>query len=138
MKGAYPVFIAPSGKDFLVYIPDWDIYTEGHDMNDAIEMARDAIGLKGIDYEDDRKDFPAASTYDAAYQKAKQDTEVFDYTTGIQTMVDIDFAEYRKKHDNRMVRKNCTIPYYLNIMAEEAGLSFSKVLQEALTEKLSI
>ena len=29
MKGVYPVFIAQSGKDYLVYVPDFDIYTEG-------------------------------------------------------------------------------------------------------------
>lgn len=48
------------------------------------------------------------STYEAAIQKAKEDTEIFDYTQGILTMVDVDFAEYRRKHDNRMVKKNCT------------------------------
>lgn len=108
MKSVYPVFIAQCDKDFLVFVPDWDIYTEGKSMLDAIEMARDAIGLKGIDYEDDGKEIPEASTYEAVIQKAKEDTEIFDYTQGILTMVDVDFAEYRRKHDNRMVKKNCT------------------------------
>ena len=40
---------------FLVYVPDMNIYTEGTSFVDAIEMARDAIGLKGIDIEDDGK-----------------------------------------------------------------------------------
>ena len=48
MKRAYPTFIAPSGSDYLVYVPDMDIYTEGKSLTDAIEMARDAIGLKKI------------------------------------------------------------------------------------------
>lgn len=138
MKGVYPVFIESSGKDFLVYVPDWDIYTEGNSFSDAMEMARDAIGLKGIDFEDDGKSFPAASNYEEAYNKAKEDVEIFDYTHGVQTMVDVDFVAYRKKHDNRMVKKNCTIPYYLNVLAEEAGVNFSKVLQEALMAKLNV
>lgn len=138
MKSVYPIFIAKSGKDFLVYVPDWDIYTEGNSFIDAMEMARDAIGLKGIDYEDDEKAFPEISNYEEAYKKAKADTEIFDYTQGVQTMVDIDFVEYRKKRDNRMVKKNCTIPYYLNMLAEEAGVNFSKVLQEALMIKLNV
>ena len=58
MKQAYPTFIAVSGNDYLVYVPDLDIYTEGHSLTDAIEMARDAIGLKGIDLQDDGKDIP--------------------------------------------------------------------------------
>ena len=53
MKRAFPTFITQVGKDFLVYVPDLDLYTEGNSLTDAIEMARDAIGLKGIDLEDD-------------------------------------------------------------------------------------
>jgi len=138
MKSVYPVFIAQCDQDFLVFIPDWDIYTEGKSMLDAIAMARDAIGLKGIDYEDDGKEMPQVSSYEAAIQKAKEDTEIFDYTQGILTMVDVDFAEYRRKHDNRMVKKNCTIPYYLNVEAEKMGINFSKLLQEALLQKISL
>ncbi len=138
MKGVYPIFIVQNEEDFLVSIPDWDIFTEGKSIGDAIEMARDAIGLKGIDYEDDGKEFPTASTYQEAFWKAKQDIDIFDYTVGISSMVDVDFTEYRKRHDNRMVKKNCTIPYYLNVLAEEAGINFSKVLQEALAQKLEI
>lgn len=138
MKGVYPVFIAQDAQDYLVYVPDLDIYTEGKSMADAIYMARDAIGLKGIDYEDDGKELPAASSYDEAIKKAKADTEIFDYSTGVLTMVDVDFTEYRKKHDNRMVKKNCTIPYYLNVEAERLGINFSKLLQEALVQRIGV
>ena len=138
MKEVYPIFIAPYNNEYLVYVPDWEIYTEGKNMVDAICMARDAIGLKGIDYEDDQKAFPKVSGYDEAIQKAKTDTEIFDYTTGILTMVDIDFTEYRRKRDNRMVKKNCTIPYYLNVEAEKLGINFSKLLQDALIQRLGI
>ena len=44
MKRAFPTFITQAGKDFLVYVPDLDLYTEGNSLTDAIEMARDAIG----------------------------------------------------------------------------------------------
>lgn len=138
MKGVYPIFIAEHEKDFLVFVPDWDIYTEGHSLLDAMEMARDAIGLKGIDYEDDSKIFPQASNYEEAMQKAKSDTELFDYSQGLLTMVDVDFVDYRRKHDNRMVKKNCTIPYYLNVEAEKLGINFSRVLQEALLQKIKL
>lgn len=138
MKSAYPVFIAEHNKDYLVFVPDFEIYTEGKNMTDAIEMARDAIGLKGIDYEDDGKELPKASNYNEAMAKAKADTEIFDYSQGIITMVDIDFSNYRKRHDNRMVKKNCTIPYYLNVEAEKEGVNFSKLLQEALQKKLGL
>ena len=137
MKQAYPTFIAVNGNDYLVYVPDLDIYTEGHSLTDAIDMARDAIGLKGIDFQDDGKAIPEASNYEQAIVKAKEDTEDFDYTQGMLTMVDVDFAEYRKKRDNRMVRRNVTLPNWLNLEAERLNLNVSKVLQEALADKVS-
>lgn len=138
MKNAYPVFIAEHDSTSLVYIPDFDIYTEGKDTVDAISMARDAIGLKGIDFEDDKKEMPYASSIKEAYEKASQNRDIFDYTQGIVTLVDVDFTEYRKKLKNRSVKKNCTIPYWLNAEAERNGINFSKVLQDALIDVLQL
>lgn len=138
MKKVYPTFIARSGEDFLVYVPDLEIYTEGKDFADAIEMARDAIGLKGIDFEDDGKEFPVPSDQEQAVKKAKEDIEIFDYSTGTLTYVDVDFSEYRKKVDNRTVRRNVALPSWLNYEAEKAGLNVSRVLQEALMRTLNL
>ena len=128
MKRAFPTFITQAGKDFLVYVPDLDLYTEGNSLTDAIEMARDAIGLKGIDLEDDGKAIP--------FRKAGEDTEDLDYRTGIVTMVDVDFTAYRSRMDNRMVRRNVTLPNWLNQEAERLHLNVSRVLQEALAERV--
>lgn len=138
MKRVYPIFISQDKEDFLVYVPDMDIYTEGKDMADAIEMARDAIGLQGIALEDAGNTIPEASDYSAAVDKAKANTEIYDYTDGILTMVDIDFSEYRRKVDNKAVRRNVTLPNWLNVEAEKAQLNVSKLLQEALMAKLHI
>ena len=54
MKCAYPIIITPAGKDYVVYVPDLEINTQGKDVADAMEMARDAIGLWGC-YEQDQK-----------------------------------------------------------------------------------
>lgn len=138
MKKVYPVFISQDGEDFLVYVPDMDIYTEGKDMADAIEMARDAIGLQGIAMEDVGSTIPEASSYVAAVDKAKANADIYDYTQGILTMVDIDFSEYRRRVDNKAVRRNVTLPNWLNVEAEKAHLNVSKLLQEALMAKLNI
>lgn len=37
-----------------------------------------------------------------------------------------------------MVRKNLTIPSWLNEKAEELGINFSQVLQEALLQKVKL
>ncbi len=53
-------------------------------------------------------------------------------------MVDVDITEYRKKVDNKSVRRNITLPNWLNIEAEKAHINVSKVAQEALMEKLGV
>ena len=45
---------------------------------------------------------------------------------------------WRKEVDNAVVRKNCTIPNWLNKKAEAAGVNFSQVLQDALKKLLSV
>ena len=40
MKVTYPTFIREDEDAFLVYVPDFDIYTEGKDLVDAIESKR--------------------------------------------------------------------------------------------------
>lgn len=54
----------------------------------------------------------------------------------IVTLVDVDFAEYRKRVDQRAVKKNCTIPYWMSVEADKAGINYSRVLQEALSKIL--
>ena len=135
MKVTYPVFIKHSGEDFLVYIPDLDGYTEGKSLADAIEMARNYIGLAGIEQEEK---LPKASTYEEALLIAKDNTEIFDYSDGLQTIVDVDLIEYKRQYDNRAVRKNCTVPYWMTVKADEAGLNYSRVLQDAIAKILNL
>ena len=135
----YPVFIKQAASDYLVYVPDLELYTEGGDMADAIAMARDAIGLKLLEYTDEKEEYPVASDQENALRKAKEDADdLFDYSDGILTFVDVDVEAYRNKMRNRAVKKNCTIPFWLNEEAEKQGINFSKVLQEALIQNLNI
>lgn len=142
MKQVYPTFIVNmndnSAHPFLVFVPDMTIYTEGSDFADAIQMARDAIGLSGLSMEDHKEPLPIPSTPEKAIQIAKQDTEVLDFSTGLLTYVDVDFTEYRRKMDTRTVRRNVTLPSWLNYEAEHAGINVSKVLQDALMNVLNL
>ena len=116
MKNAYPI-VMTQGKEFIVvFVPDFNINTQGKDVPDAIEMARDAIGLMGIDMQDDGEALPEASSIASAQAEAP--------SGAIVSLVDVDFAEYRRKNDMRVVKKNCTIPSWLNFEAERAGVNF--------------
>ena len=56
MKAVYPVFFTKTDQIILVEVPDLEILTEGKDMNDAFEMARDAMELKCVVLEDEKKE----------------------------------------------------------------------------------
>lgn len=129
MKTVYPIVLTQGQKYIVVYIPDFQINTQGTSYADAIEMARDAIGIMGIDMEDEKEALPEPSSLDSIRAA---------YADGVVTLVDVDFSEYRRKNDLRAVRKNCTIPSWLNFEAEQAGVNFSAVLQEALKRELRL
>ena len=118
MKQVYPTFILNtndgSAHPFLVCVPDMEIFTEGDTFGDAIEMARDAIGLAGISMEENKEELPMPSDQKAAIEKVKQVTDDIDFSKGILTYVDVDFSEYRKKVDTKTVRRNVALPSWLN------------------------
>ena len=45
----------------------------------------------------------------------------------------LDMDSYAEKYGDKAVRKNLTIPAWLNTFAEQNHLNFSQVLQDALT-----
>ncbi len=129
MKDVYPIVLKKGSEDnHVVFIPDFNINTEGEDMATAIEMARDAIGIVGIDMEDEHEDLPKPSAM-ATIEVSKDE---------FVSLVDVDFDEYRRKNDMRTIRKNCTIPSWLNFEAEKAGINFSAILQAALKAELNL
>ncbi|MBO5237791.1 MAG: type II toxin-antitoxin system HicB family antitoxin [Lachnospiraceae bacterium] len=142
MKQVYPTFILNTNDNsdhpFLVCVPDLEIFTEGDSFANAIEMARDAIGLTGISMEDNGEELPIPSKQEAVLEKVKRDTEIVDFSEGILTYVDVDFSEYRRKVDTRTVRRNVALPSWLNYEADRAGVNVSRILQEALMSALKL
>ncbi len=128
MKKAYPIIMTQGKNHIVVYIPDFNINTQGNDYADAIEMARDAIGLMGIDMEDDNEQIPEPSDLITLHTNEGE----------ILTLVDVDFTEYRRQNDMRTVRRNVTLPSWLNSVAEKSGINVSAVLQKALREELHV
>lgn len=129
MKAAYPIVMTEGQKHIVVFIPDFNINTQGADYAEAMEMARDAIGLMGIDMEDEHEAIPQPSKL-ADIGRGHADCVV--------TLVDVDFAEYRRKNDLRTVRRNVSLPSWLNAEADKAGLNVSAVLQSALKNELKL
>ncbi len=129
MKEAYPILISPAEGGFVVYIPDFNINTEGDTLTDALEMAKDAIGIIGIEMEDRKQALPTPSEVKAVIKETEND---------IVSLVAVDFSEYRRQNDMRTVRRNVTLPSWLDFEAKKSGLNVSAVLQKALKQELHI
>ena len=135
MKKVYPVIFTQVDSVVLVEVPDMGVLTEGKDMANAFDMARYAIGLKGITMEDMGQTVPEPSEIgDIDVTKG----EFADKGTSFLSLVDIDFGFYRRQIDNKPVRRNVSLPNWLNIEAEKAHINVSRVLQDALIEKLNV
>lgn len=133
MKRVYPVLLTKTDTVVLVEVPDLEILTEGKDLSDAIDMAKDAIELKCVSLEDDGLKIPDASeTLDVKAGTFSEDGET------ILTLVNADPTEYRRKIDTKTVRRNVALPSWLNYEAEHAGINVSRVLQEALISVLGV
>lgn len=128
MTNAYPIILTPDTNGYTVYIPDFDIYTQGNELTEAITMSRDAIGLMGIDMEDDGQELPTPRNV----------TDIIVKDGELITLVDVDFTEYRRKNELKVVKKNCTLPSWLCYEAEKSNINFSQVLQTALKKELHI
>ena len=128
VKNSYPVVLQRCGSDYVVYIPDFDVNTEGKNLTDAIEMARDAIAMVGISWQDLGRSLPTPT--EASEVKVKDGELV--------SLVDVDFDAYRRKHEMKSVRRNVSLPAWLNERAEAAGINVSAVLQKALQTELGI
>lgn len=135
MKKVYPVIFTQTEDMILIEVPDLQILTQGINLTESIEMARDAIGLKIISLQDIGEVVPEAS--EERMINVMQGTFASDGNS-FSSLVDIDVAAYRRKYDNKTVRRNVTLPNWLNIEAEKAHLNVSRVLQEALMMKLGI
>ena len=128
MKLVYPaVFTQCIEKEgFTVVVPDLPgCVSEGDSLADAIEMGTDAASGWVLDKMEEGNNIPAAS--DLA------DIEVEDGS--FKSLIVLDMDAYSEKYGTKVVRKNITIPAWLNTYGEKNNINFSKVLQEALLKK---
>jgi len=128
MKKVYPAIFTEVENGYIVSVPDFPLDTQGKDLTEAIYMARDAVGLMGITLIDNGKSIPVPSI------DVSEHLEDGDFVS----MVDIDFDKYRKENDLKSVRRNVSLPHWLDELATKDGLNVSLVLQDALKVKLGL
>lgn len=122
-KYIYPAVFTKEEEGYSVDFPDLEsCYTQGDTLEDAMEMAEDVLALTLYEYEKNQRVIPEPTPIKQIITDEKE----------IVSLVMGDTLEYRKRYNNRAVKKTLTIPEWLNEEASALGVNFSQVLQEAL------
>ena len=126
MKLTYPACFYPCIEKkggYTVEVPDLPgCVSEGDTLADAILMATDAASGWVLDELEDGKTAPIASSI----------SDIVPDEGGFVNMLVLDMDQYAEKYGDKAVRKNLTIPAWLNTFAEANHINFSQVLQDSL------
>lgn len=124
----YPaVFHMAEEGGFWISFPDFpECLTQGDSMEQAYEMAVEALGLCICDMEREGAVLPSPA----------KPSEIEVGNDGVMVIVEFDMEVYKRKHNSKAVKKTLSIPEWLNEEAIAMGINFSQVLQEALVQKI--
>lgn len=136
MLSSYPAcFYKEKIGGYSVIFPDLNhLATCGETLDEALAMAVDC--LAGYLFEAKMEGISVNPPSKIAEINPMSEYE--DYDDVFVNIVTVDVEEYAKTHFERSVKKTLTIPLWLNNMAVEKNINFSKTLQSALKEKLNI
>ena len=127
-KLLYPAFFYPCEDKpgaYTVVVPDLPgCISEGDSLEDALAMATDAASGWVLDEMEEGNPLPIPSNIKDIHP---------DSPDGFVNLLALDMDSYAEKYGNKAVRKNLTIPAWLNTFAEANHVNFSQVLQDALT-----
>lgn len=129
MKLIYPAkfYTFNDGKGYTVEFPDLPgCITQGDDLQEAFEMAEDAAAGWILTSIEEGESIPNPSK-----------TSEYNNCSFVNYIC-IDISEYSKKHSSKSVKKTLTIPQWLNTLAENASINFSRILQKGILEELKI
>lgn len=124
MKLLYPAIFTPDSEGgFTVAFPDLPgCFTEGDDLIEAIEMATDAASGWILGEIEEGKSYPAPSELGS-----------IDIQEGcIVNLIVLDMDSYAEKYGTKAVRRNITIPAWLDTYVQKNNLSLSRVVQDNL------
>lgn len=122
-KYIYPAVFHPNDDgSYTVTFPDLPgCITEGKDLDNALHMAQDALsGWMEYATESGTPVAPASRPQDLALGQGE-----FTSLTSVELK------------DSRAVRRTVSIPKWMDDKVTDAGLSLSRVLQDALKERLN-
>lgn len=131
MDITYPAIITHEDEVFYIGFPDLgkDMYgTFGETFEEAIKMGKEYLTLMLEEFENEKKEFPVASTISDLKKILHKNQDI--------VYININYEYEKSLTKISYVKKTLTIPTYLDILAKNKNINFSQVLQEALKQKL--
>lgn len=125
----YPAIVYFDNDGISIEFPDLPgCLSCAENENEILKCAKEALGVHLYGIEQDNDVIPEPSSI----KDIKPDEN------GVIMLVDVFMPTVRDRIRNHFIRKTLSIPYWLNIAAEQQGVNFSGVLQNALKEYLHI
>lgn len=124
----YPaIFHKEENGGFWISFPDFpECFTQGDSIENAYEMSVEAMGLCIDEKLKNNEPLPDTSA----------PADIILNEGDFSILVEFDLAKYRRTHNLKSVKKTLSIPEWLNEAAMAQKINFSKVLQEALLQKV--
>ena len=125
----YPAIFEYDNDDITISFPDLPgcISCASND-EEALYMAKDALGLFIASCEEDGDDLPSPTSLNNIKLENNQKP----------VLVEVNMPLFREAIFNISVKKTLTIPKWINDLAEKNNINFSQVLQSALKKCLGI
>ena len=126
MKLVYPAVLLPfeEGEGYTITVPDLPgCVSKGSSLADALLMGTDAASGWVLDELEDGKTAPSVSSLN---EVASANPEA------IVTYLVLDMDSYAERYGKKAIRKNITIPAYMNAYVEDNNLSLSELTQNAI------
>ena len=131
-KYIYPaIFHTAEEGGYWVEFPDLPMAnTQGEDLEDALYMAKDCLGVYLSCLEEENEEIPKPTIPFTNISELNKEDFI--------QLIEVYIAPYRDEYKNEMERRNVTIPRWLNDIVKEKKINCSAVLTTALKEKLGI
>lgn len=125
----YPAIFDYADDGISIFFPDLPgCLPCAKTTEEAIHNAREAMALHLYSMEQDDDPIPQPTRINELKLESNQ----------IPVLIDVYMPIYRDVIENSYVRKNVTLPTWLERAASEKRINFSQVLQSALKERLGI
>lgn len=125
----YPAIFNYEDNQIAISFPDLQgCFSCGKDDQDALFMAKDALGLYIVSAEEDGEELK---------QPSKLNDIVLNKNERV-VLIEVNMPLFRETVQNTSVKKTLTIPKWINDLAEKNKVNFSQVLQSALKNVLGL